>query len=102
LDKTERLLDLVALLLGAAEPVSFAELRELFPEEYGGQKASAERKLERLSERLEALSLAETVRFAHSFACFLQIANIAEDQNHIRQTRAQKFSGGPPPRTRPS
>ena len=33
-----------------------------------------------MAERLEGLSLPETVRFAHSFACFLQITNIAEDQ----------------------
>ena len=30
--------------------------------------------------RLEGLSLPDTVRFAHSFACFLQITNLAEDQ----------------------
>ncbi|THD57630.1 phosphoenolpyruvate carboxylase [Phenylobacterium sp.] len=35
---------------------------------------------EAMASRLEALSLPETVRFAHSFACFLQITNIAEDQ----------------------
>ncbi len=33
-----------------------------------------------VADRLGALSLADTVRFAHSFACFLQITNIAEDQ----------------------
>ena len=33
-----------------------------------------------MAERLERLSLPDTVRFAHSFACFLQITNIAEDQ----------------------
>jgi phosphoenolpyruvate carboxylase len=33
-----------------------------------------------MAARLEALSLPDTVRFAHSFACFLQITNIAEDQ----------------------
>ncbi|MBT9469860.1 MAG: phosphoenolpyruvate carboxylase [Phenylobacterium sp.] len=32
-----------------------------------------------LEERLRSLDLTETVRFAHSFACFLQITNIAED-----------------------
>ena len=47
MEKTERLLDLVALLLDAREPVSFAELRELFPDEYGGSRVAAERKLER-------------------------------------------------------
>jgi proteasome accessory factor B len=54
-DRTERLLDLVALLLDAREPVSFAELRELFPEEYGGPRAAAERKLER--DKAELLQL---------------------------------------------
>src|SRR5205823_12727874 len=38
MEKTERLLDLVALLLDAREPVSFAELRDLFPDEYGGPR----------------------------------------------------------------
>ena len=33
-----------------------------------------------MTARLEGLSLPDTVRFAHSFACFLQITNIAEDQ----------------------
>lgn len=33
-----------------------------------------------MAARLEGLSLPETVRFAHSFACFLQITNIGEDQ----------------------
>ncbi|MCC7268042.1 MAG: phosphoenolpyruvate carboxylase [Caulobacteraceae bacterium] len=38
-----------------------------------------------MSERLGGLSLSETVRFVHSFACFLQITNIAED--HIQRRR---------------
>ena len=37
--------------------------------------------------RLEGLSLPDTVRFAHSFACFLQITNIAEDQIQRRRGR---------------
>jgi phosphoenolpyruvate carboxylase len=41
-----------------------------------------------MADKLEALSLAETVRFAHSFACFLQIANIAEDHIQRRRGRA--------------
>jgi phosphoenolpyruvate carboxylase len=40
-----------------------------------------------MAERLGGLSLPETVRFAHSFACFLQIANIAED--HIQRDRGR-------------
>lgn len=41
-----------------------------------------------MGDRLAALSLGETVRFAHSFACFLQIANIAEDHIQRRRGRA--------------
>ena len=41
----------------------------------------------RLTDKLASLSLAETVRFAHSFACFLQITNIAEDQVQRRRGR---------------
>jgi phosphoenolpyruvate carboxylase len=41
-----------------------------------------------MAERLGALSLADTVRFAHSFAAFLQIANIAEDHIQRRRGRA--------------
>jgi phosphoenolpyruvate carboxylase len=41
-----------------------------------------------MAERLERLSLPDTVRFAHSFAVFLQITNIAEDQIQRRRGRA--------------
>jgi phosphoenolpyruvate carboxylase len=41
-----------------------------------------------MAERLEGLSLPDTVRFAHSFACFLQITNIAEDEIQRRRGRA--------------
>ncbi|MGH7022286.1 MAG: phosphoenolpyruvate carboxylase [Caulobacteraceae bacterium] len=41
----------------------------------------------RMAERLGGLSLDETVRFAHSFACFLQITNIAEDEIQRRRGR---------------
>ena len=41
-----------------------------------------------LEERLRSLDLAETVRFAHSFACFLQITNIAEDYIQRRKMKA--------------
>ena len=46
MDRTERLLDLVALLLASREPVPFAEIRELFPD-YAGARDAAERKFER-------------------------------------------------------
>ncbi len=40
-----------------------------------------------LAEQLGALSLDDTVRFANSFACFLLITNIAEDQIQRRRGR---------------
>src|SRR5205814_8009460 len=61
MDRTERLLDLVALLLDAAEPVSFAELREAFPGDYGGPRDAAERKLER--DKAELLQLGVPLEF---------------------------------------
>jgi proteasome accessory factor B len=48
MQRTERLLDLVAYLLDAKEPISWQELREAFTEDYGrGAAAAAERKFER-------------------------------------------------------
>jgi phosphoenolpyruvate carboxylase len=41
-----------------------------------------------MAAKLEGLSLPETVRFAHSFAAFLQITNLAEDQIQRRRGRA--------------
>ena len=57
MDRTERLLDLVALLLDAREPVSWASLREHFPSEYGHglSDEAAERKFER--DKAELLEL---------------------------------------------
>jgi len=61
MDRTERLLDLVALLLDAPEPVPFADLRDAFPEDYGGARESAERKLER--DKAELLQLGVPIEF---------------------------------------
>jgi proteasome accessory factor B len=59
MDKTERLLDLIALFLDAREPVSFAKLREAFPDEYGkGPLESSERKFERDKADLADLGIA--------------------------------------------
>ena len=56
MDRTERLLDLVALLLDAKEPLSWAELREAFPDDYGqGSEEATERKFER--DKAELLEL---------------------------------------------
>ena len=42
----------------------------------------------RLDELLQALSLPDALRFAHSFVCFSQLINIAEDQEARRRLRA--------------
>ncbi|MGA9526149.1 MAG: WYL domain-containing protein [Myxococcaceae bacterium] len=56
MDRTERLLDLVALLLDTREPITWAELREHFPDDYGsGTDEAAERKFER--DKAELLEL---------------------------------------------
>src|SRR3954469_13848024 len=56
MERTERLLDLVALLLDSKEPVPWAELRDSFPEDYGqGSDDATERKFER--DKAELLEL---------------------------------------------
>jgi proteasome accessory factor B len=58
MERTERLLDLVALLLDSREPVSWAELREHFPADYGAiSDDAAERKFERDKAELLELGL---------------------------------------------
>ncbi len=56
MERTERLLDLVALLLDAKEPLTWREIRRAFPEDYGqGTPESTERKFER--DKAELLEL---------------------------------------------
>src|SRR6476620_8298937 len=56
MERTERLLDMVALLLDAQEPVPWAELRQSFPEDYAhGSDEATERKFER--DKAELLEL---------------------------------------------
>lgn len=62
MDRTERLLDLVALLLDAKEPISWAQLREAFPADYGqGSDEACERKFER--DKAELLELGIPIRY---------------------------------------
>jgi phosphoenolpyruvate carboxylase len=42
---------------------------------------------------LDSMSTAETVRIVRAFSYFSHLANIAEDQNNIRQMRAQNSAG---------
>jgi len=50
----------------------------------------ARRELETI---LDGMSIAETVRIVRAFSYFSHLANIAEDQNNIRQRRAQDMAG---------
>lgn len=58
MDRTERLLDLVALLLDAQDPLSWAQIRAAFPDDYGGPSIeAAERKFERDKAELQELGI---------------------------------------------
>ncbi|HEY0880319.1 MAG TPA: WYL domain-containing protein [Archangium sp.] len=57
MDKTERLLDLVALFLDAGAPVSWDEIRDAFPDEYAGSAEAAQRKWERDKTELHELGI---------------------------------------------
>ncbi|MGI5863766.1 MAG: helix-turn-helix transcriptional regulator [Myxococcales bacterium] len=58
MDRTERLLDLVALFLDAKEPISPADLREIFSDDYGKCSREAfERKFERDKSELAELGV---------------------------------------------
>jgi proteasome accessory factor B len=57
MDRTERLLDLVATLLDASEPVPFARIRELFPDYGEGSAEANERKFERDKAELAELGI---------------------------------------------
>ncbi|HEX8908737.1 MAG TPA: WYL domain-containing protein [Anaeromyxobacteraceae bacterium] len=61
MQKDQRLLDLAALLLKAAEPVSWREIQEQFPEDYGGSGEAAIRKFER--DKADLLELGIPVRY---------------------------------------
>ena len=63
MQKAERLLDLAAFLLRAAEPISWREIQEQFPDDYGGSSGEAAiRKFER--DKAELLELGIPVRYA--------------------------------------
>ena len=61
MQKAQRLLDLAAFLLRAAEPVSWREIQEQFPGDYGGTEEAAVRKFER--DKAELLDLGIPVRW---------------------------------------
>src|SRR5712671_160270 len=45
---------------------------------------------------LDGMSISQTVRIVRAFSYFSHLANIAEDQNHIRQMRARSTAAGSP------
>ena len=53
----------------------------------------ARRELESI---LDSMSISETVRIVRAFSYFSHLANIAEDQNNIRQMRARSTAKGAP------
>ncbi|OFX24635.1 MAG: DNA-binding transcriptional regulator [Anaeromyxobacter sp. RBG_16_69_14] len=62
MQKAERLLDLAAFLLRAAEPVSWREIQEQFRDDYGGSEEAAVRKFER--DKAELLEIGIPVRWS--------------------------------------
>src|ERR1700712_1198991 len=46
---------------------------------------------------LDSMSTGQTVRIVRAFSYFSHLANIAEDQNNIRQMRSRATAGGAPP-----
>jgi proteasome accessory factor B len=63
MQKAQRLLDLAAFLLRAAEPVSWREIQEQFPDDYGRSSGEAAiRKFER--DKAELLELGIPIRYA--------------------------------------
>src|SRR3954465_6652967 len=54
----------------------------------------ARRELEAI---LDSMSTGQTVRIVRAFSYFSHLANIAEDQNNIRQMRSRSSAGGAPP-----
>jgi proteasome accessory factor B len=86
MERTERLLDLVALLLDAQEPVSWAELKESFPEDYGqGTEEATERKFER--DKAELLELGIPITYAVGDADHQSGYSVARDAYYLPDPR---------------
>ena len=66
----------------------FAQIEAIRQASVGFHREGSPEAAALMAARLAQLSLPETVRFAHSFACFLQITNIAEDQIQRQRGRS--------------
>ena len=66
----------------------FNQIEEIRQVSVAFHRAGTPEAAQLMAERLSGLSLSDTVRFVHSFACFLQITNIAEDQIQRRRGRS--------------
>src|SRR3954467_1552896 len=65
----------------------FNQIEEIRQASVGFHREGTAEAARLVAERLSGLTLSDTVRFVHSFACFLQITNIAEDQIQRRRGR---------------
>jgi proteasome accessory factor B len=81
MQKAQRLLDLAALLLRAAEPVSWREIQEQFPEDYAGSGEAAIRKFER--DKAELLELGIPVRWVAGDEDLAAGYNIDKDEFYL-------------------
>lgn len=73
--------------------VVFNQIEEIRQASVAFHREGTDAAAKAMTARLEGLSLPDTVRFAHSFACFLQITNIAEDQ--MQRHRGRGGDGRP-------
>jgi phosphoenolpyruvate carboxylase len=73
--------------------VLFNQIEEIRQASVGFHREGSSESAALLERRLMGLGLADTVRFVHSFACFLQITNIAEDQIARRNALAGDARG---------
>src|ERR1700759_2709628 len=76
----------------------FNQIEEIRQASVGFHREGTDEAARLMADRLTGLTLSDTVRFVLSFACFLQITNIAEDQIQRRRgrggdTRADTLAG---------
>jgi len=66
----------------------FRQIENIRRASVGAYRDGSDASSKALTDRLAKLSVAETVRFVHSFASFLQITNLAEDHVQRRRSRS--------------